>query len=94
MSPKYEKTQRFRWVIVVGERGFPTFFQPLLTKRKKQPFPRFRSKRVAQSVAQFVAQSTVNLLAAGQAYPANSDWRSAAQNDSLEQIQLRAILRE
>jgi len=41
---------------MVGERGFPTYFRPLLNKRRKQPFPRFRAKRVAQSVAQFVAQ--------------------------------------
>lgn len=38
------------------ERGFPTFYRPLQEKRRKQPFLRFRSKRVAQSVAHFVAQ--------------------------------------
>lgn len=34
------------------------------------------------------------MLAADQAYTAIFDWRSAAQNDSLEQIELRAILQE
>ena len=41
---------------LVGERGFRTFFRPLLRKPRKQPFPRFRTKRVAQFVAQSVAQ--------------------------------------
>ena len=35
MSPKYEKTQRFRWVIVVGERGF----EPRIARYHNRRFP-------------------------------------------------------